>query len=89
MKLITCKHMTALHHAILFVRPALAKTQNPRTRRAIQLDLDRLEELNKIIMYHIVNPEIDFVDRHEIAGPDLEYEKTQEFTPREMAEVQD
>lgn len=83
------KHMIALQHAIMFVKPALAKTQNPRTRRAIQLDLDRLLDLTKIIREAYYNPELPLNIQRGPAERDIEYEKTQEMTPLEIAEYQD
>lgn len=57
---LTHKHVDAISHAELFLKPALSRNPEPRFQTDIERDLQRLDEVKRILRHLLLNPQLPY-----------------------------
>lgn len=66
---LTYKHIYAVNTARLFMHKAFDKTPEPRFRKEVEDDIERLDELKTILMTAMSNPTLPFDCLGDADGP--------------------
>ncbi len=69
MKKVTHKHVEAISHGKLFLNKAFATNPEPRFKRAIEEDLELLDEVKTYLLWAMYNPGLPYPDGGQERGP--------------------
>lgn len=69
MKRLTHSHVMSLNTARLFLHKAFQQAPEPRFKKEIEADLERLDELKWILLHAIANPIMPFLTTEILNGP--------------------